>query len=159
MECNLNIILNKLVIFRMILSRAYIWIFCAITFFIMTGIHISNIKIGIDLKSKKKKKIIIEFEKFLWKANIELGIWIFEIKKKSRIDPEINISDKDLYFISNWVTACSWDFWFQKNVFHYHCKVSLWVCLYFSVKKKKKKLNFTIWFCRPFLKMTLYFSV
>lgn len=67
----------------------------------MTGIHISNIKIGIDLKSKKKKKIIIEFEKFLWKANIELGIWIFEIKKKSRIDPEINISDKDLYFISN----------------------------------------------------------
>lgn len=156
MECNRNIILNKLVIFRMILSRAYIWIFCVITFFIMTGIHISNIKIGIDLKGKKKKKEK-NLTKFLWKANIELDIWMFEIMKKSRIDPEINISDKDLYFISNWVTACSWDFWFQQNVFHYHCKVSLWDCLYFSVKKKN--WNSTFSFCRPLLKMTLYFSV
>lgn len=52
MECNLNIILNKLVIFRMILSRV------DITYFIMAGIHISNIKIGNILKDKKKKKRI-----------------------------------------------------------------------------------------------------
>lgn len=79
MECNLNIILNKLVIFRMILSRV------DITYFIMAGIHISNIKIGNILKDKKKKKRI--WQNFFGRLILNSEFGCLKLRKKEELIP------------------------------------------------------------------------